>query len=333
MEMASAPEACGRTRPAVGHFLLLVVVAALSGSAAPAAATDILSCGTTVAAGDTGVLQADLDCATFPFGVRLLRNATLDLNGHSIAGGDGTEATVLGVGAEDGSGRGRFIIRGPGEISGTGRLPVSVGGTFACVQVSDGRAQITGAAGTVDIHDCVYGVLGSAGEDPNGRARVTMDHVRLHDNALDGAAVGRLEASDVDASDNNGQGMGAVATVRVRNVVANNNANGHGVFSAKRLRGENVTANGNVTGVGSWGRLVLVNGHASGNAYFGVAGGAVALKDSTIVDNGLADILSGRRPRVVNTICGTSVDFNMSSWGVCNGSPSGAFLDDGAGLF
>jgi len=77
-------------------------------------ALDIAACGETVPKNTVGVLQADLDCSTHLFGVRLLRGATLDLNGHTIAGGDGTQATVLGVGsaaANNRIGRGRVGSR------------------------------------------------------------------------------------------------------------------------------------------------------------------------------------------------------------------------------
>ena len=59
----------------------------LLGTACPrtAGATDIVSCGTTVAEHDTGVLQNDLDCQSGLFAIRLLRHATLDLNGHHVA--------------------------------------------------------------------------------------------------------------------------------------------------------------------------------------------------------------------------------------------------------
>ncbi len=60
-------------------------------------ASDITTCGQTVAADDTGVLQADLDCSSAPVGVWLLRGATLDLNGHTISAGDFSYATVAGV--------------------------------------------------------------------------------------------------------------------------------------------------------------------------------------------------------------------------------------------
>ena len=76
--------------------LLLATLLILTGTRAMA--TDITSCGATIAPGDTGTLRADLDCSTFPVGV-------LDLNGHAIQGSDATTATVQGTRKPDGTGR------------------------------------------------------------------------------------------------------------------------------------------------------------------------------------------------------------------------------------
>jgi hypothetical protein len=306
--------------------LALSLIALLAG-ALRVDATDVTSCGQTIAALDTGILQTDLDCSGSQFGVRLLAGATLDLNGHAVRGGDVTEATVLGIGHEDGTGRARFTIVGPGEISGTGHEYPTFG-TWGCIQVNDGLARVSGGTGRIDVHGCIYGVLGSAGESPNGRARVTLEHVDFHDLTFDAAAVGKLSATDVTASDNGGQGLGAERKTVVADVVANNNVRGHGVFSGGVLKGTNVSTSGNITGVEAWGTLALVNASSSGNQYFGVTGKRVKLTNSIITGNGIADIASRSLPRLVDTTCGTSMDFNSNSWGVCeNDSPSGAFLD------
>jgi len=96
----------------------------LSGVASSTHATDVTTCGQTIAAGDTGVLQADLTCSSGAFAVQLMHNARLQLNGHTLArvddaGGSGT-ATVLGSG--DGMAA-RFKILGPGTIAGTSADP------------------------------------------------------------------------------------------------------------------------------------------------------------------------------------------------------------------
>jgi hypothetical protein len=65
----------------------LGIVLSLAGIAG---ALDITACDTAVPAGEVGVLTVDLDCGpnTVPdsYGVELARNATLDLQGHTITG-------------------------------------------------------------------------------------------------------------------------------------------------------------------------------------------------------------------------------------------------------
>jgi len=306
----------------VGMMMLLL-------GASTATASDITACGTTIAPGDTGVLQADLDCSDSPIGILALTGAVLDLNGHSIAGGDATSATVQGAHFPDGTGRANLTIRGPGGISGTSRNYNTPSGTFACVQANDGHVNIQGGSGTVDISGCIYGILGSTGGDPNGRAKVLLDHVHLHGLLYDGAAVGALIASDVDVSDNGGQGLGASKTVKAQNVVARNNVHGHGLFAGTNLRAVGVEASGNYGGLEGWKTLKLVDGQITGNTFSGVASLRVKVADSTITGNGVVDVLSATPPFLRNTTCDRSLDYNSTSWHVCgNGSPSGAFIDD-----
>ena len=289
-------------------------------------ATDITACGTVVAAGTRGVLQADLDCSSNQFGVIVLSHGTLDLNGHTIAGGDATEAVVVGAMLSDGTRKGNFTIQGPGSLSGTGRNYNTPVGTWACVQANDGRVRIGSMTGVVDIHGCVYGLLGSATMDSNGLAHAFLDHVSLHNNVLDGAAVGSLVASDVDASNNGGQGLGAAKIAKVTNVTTMNNVHGHGVFAGTKLKGTNVTTSGNYSGAEAWTSLEMADSTATGNTFDGVAGVQVKLSGSAVTGNGVIDILSRTLPRLFNTTCGKSSGKNntccdpSTSWGVCNGS-------------
>jgi hypothetical protein len=311
-------------------MLGLLVAGALAFGDVRAMATDITACGATIAPGDTGVLQADLDCSAAPIGVLVLTHGVLDLNGHTISGGDVTTATVQGAKKADGTGRGNFRIVGPGEISGTGRNYNAPVGTGACVQVHDGRVTISSGTETVDIHGCVYGILGSAGMTPGGKAHVSLDHVDLHDHVLDGAAVGALDASDVEATDNGGQGLGASKTLKATNVAARNNLHGHGLFAGTNLRATSVEVTGNYDGAEAWKTLKVSDATVTGNALRGVAGTHVIVLNSTITGNVAVDVLSRTMPVVRNTTCGTSSDFNSMSWHVCgNGSPSGAFVDGG----
>jgi hypothetical protein len=302
-------------------WTVIVLIASL------AMATDITTCGATIAAGDTGVLQADLDCSTSPIGVLVLSGGVLDLNGHSIAGGDGTTATVLGARNSDGSGRANFRIVGPGEIAGTSRNYNTSSGTGTCVQVNDGLVKMSGGTGSIDIHGCIYGITGSTAAEANGLARVFLDHVHLHDLLYDGVGVATLIASEVVATNNGGQGLGAANTLKALNVVATNNVHGHGLFAGTNLKGVNVTSTDNYSGAEAWRTLKLANAQVIGNTFSGVAGTRVQLSDSTVTGNGFVDVLSRTRPVLKNTTCNRSLDFNDMSWGVCaNGSPSGAFL-------
>jgi hypothetical protein len=76
-----------------------------------AQAFDVDTCGQTVPRGEIGVLQTDLTCpqGALSIAVTLDRRATLDLNGHTLTGGD---VSVACSGA-------RCKVVGPGEIVGS----------------------------------------------------------------------------------------------------------------------------------------------------------------------------------------------------------------------
>lgn len=290
-------------------------------STTSAKAIDISSCGTTVPKGETGVLQTDLDCSNDLFGVRLLRKATLDLNGHAISGGTVTFATVLGanrVNPDDPTegGRGNFTIVGPGEISGVLVSPVFAVGTQGCVVLQNGRARITSPTGVVDIHGCVFGVVGYLPEYSTNVSHATIDHVILRDNLFEGVTVRRLLASNVLSHDNGGIGVHAIVAMQITDVVAVSNP--IGIFAVRSVKGANVTATGNGNGVESFGAIDLTNLDASNNSYlFGVNAPRVRLVDSIVTGNALADIGSRRKPRLVNTVCGLSAGSDGAPWGVC----------------
>jgi hypothetical protein len=286
-------------------------------------AVDITACETTVGTRETGVLQNDLDCQTFNFAVRLLRNATLDLNGHALRGGNSTTATVVGVGRDDiadvtAAGRGVFTIVGPGEISGVTNPPLLTG-TRSCVLLNGGRVSITSASGIVDIHHCSYGVLGSYAERPD-QGRATLYNVAVHDAVESGVSVRSLTASQVNAYANRGIGMGASGRMSITDVTASDN--GIGFFAGKSMRGTNVTAtNNHLNGVDScgFGTVALTNLVATGNAFAGACADHLRLIDSTVTGNISTDVYSIRFPILVNTTCGSSAGVNSSftPWGVC----------------
>jgi len=287
-----------------------------------ARATDITTCGETVAAGDTADLQADLDCNGF-FGIRLLTGSTLRLNGHSIVGSSATFATVLGVAyvddeEPDEGGRGNFTIIGPGEIAGPGPDPNFFSTTQACVTLQHGRATITSPTGVIDIHGCNFGIAGYILEYAGNRARATIDHVVLHDNSQEGITVRKLKASNVTAYDNFGMGVSAIITLEVNDVVSHDNG-GNGVYAGRSVTGNNVTVTGNYNGVAGNRRVTLTNLTSTGNiGTCGVQAPRVKLTDSVVTGNNTADIIASTLPQLVNTTCGTSRAFlNSTPWGVC----------------
>jgi hypothetical protein len=303
--------------------ILWVLFTALLSSVGAAAAVDITTCGTTVAAGDTGVLQADLDCPTSLFAVRLLRRATLDLNGHAVRGSDSTGAVVMGVSREnpvdtDNPGRGDFTIVGPGEISGTTHPPLPTG-TRSCILLNAGHARITSASGIVDIHHCNVGILGSAFMVPD-QGRLLVDHVAIHDAVQGGVTARTITAAQVSADDNGGIGIGAAGRLRLTDAEAHGNQ--IGFFAGRSMTGSDVTATDNsLNGVDScgFGSVKLSNLVATGNAFAGACADRLRLEDSTVTGNTTFDVYSIRLPVLINTTCGTSAGVNSSStsWGVC----------------
>ncbi len=225
-----------------------------------------------------------------------------------------------------GTDKGEFTIRGPGVIEGTSYPPQTSIGTEACVLASNGRVSIGDGASTVEILGCIYGVRGAPlfkgngqnwSRGPEGRAQLQLTGVTLALNGH-GTTVRTVTAMDVTAIDNNAIGIGAKRRVTVQNVTATNN--GIGVFGGKLLTGANVTATGNGNGVDTcgFGHIELTNLVANENTTFGACGDTVALTDSTALDNGYADVAALLEiPVLTNTTCGTSVDANSFSWGVC----------------
>jgi hypothetical protein len=304
-----------------------LVCAAVLGQVGTTRATDIMTCGETVAAGDTGDLQADLDCGNdFRFfAVRLLAGSTLRLNGHSIVGGTNTFATVLGVAYADDAepdeaGRGNFTIVGPGEIAGPGPDPQFYVSTRACVTLQNGRATLTSPTGVIDIHGCNFGVVGYILEYSTNRARVTLDHVVVHDNSQEGVAVRKITASHVTAYGNHESGLTASSTLIVNDVDSHDNVQGNGLYGGRTVKGSNVTVSGNYYGVSSTGNVVLTNLSSIANTgVAGVQGRRVRLTDSVVTGNNI-DILAGSAPILVDTTCGTSRIAGSSTsadWGVC----------------
>lgn len=299
--------------------------------AAPAWAIDITTCGTLISAGESGVLQVDLDCApTTAPAVVVLKNGTLELNGHRLRGGP-TAPVVLGARDATGAEPGNFTIVGPGEIAGTAPDPGPFIFTGGCVDVNNGRVTVTSASGTVDVHGCINGIFGGTGTDTlGGRARVKIDHVTLHDNWRSAVVARTITAADVEAY-NHATGVALSARrIRVTNVYVHHNNVGLG---AEVIRGSDVIASDNIgPDPGSAGgnaifgskTIVLSNLVSMNNTNPGISGVRVKLVDSTVTNNGLrgphfmVDIETERRPVLIDSTClHSEVSPSGGDWDVC----------------
>jgi hypothetical protein len=138
-----------------------------------------------------------------------------------------------------------------------------------------------------------------------GQYRLTLSNLSIHDNSSGIVQAGTVKLTDVDISNNQLRAIGRARVVKGTNVTAN--GNGLQAILADRVRLQSLTAtgNGDVGVIGSTG---------------------VALENSTVTGNQAGgdgvDILSGRRPRLVNTTCGRSGNMDDGApWGVCTLDP------------
>jgi len=285
----------------------IVLLAGLALSAGRATALDVSTCGTVVPAGNTGVLQADLDCTGTGFddpAVQLGSGAILEMNGHRIDHPE-VPGDLYGFGVRCPGGK--CTIQGPGEI--TGDL---VGIEGPKLVVND-----------LMIHDTVLGIAA---------LRVTLDP----DGGVVAVKYGDLLATNVTVIAN---GSGILArSVRASGITVSQSEQ-FGI-QAKKVRGTMITANDNGW-VGIATEQCNVDGlTATGNgafaALFGggveVYRGTARLRNATLtgnltfVDGALVngDIVAVRTPRLENVVCDHSVRIvqlgqSAGSLGVCSG--------------
>ncbi len=278
-------------------------------SARVAFAVDVTSCGQVVGPREAGVLVADLDCSGAPEGtsaVILSRNASLDLQGHTLTGatGDNTTGAVLCDFGEP-----SCMDTPHGEAC---RPPM-------------GRCLVTSTGAPGEIRGNSVGILSDR------HLTVSNVHVATSTNGIAFAERGILRARDVSV-----EGGSSTGIYGGRMLLSNVSVTGTGDFgifaSLAPLRGTGITANGNARGGIIAGVIqadgVTANDNGSGPA-FGLGGGIFAgrieLSNSTVTGNlfgGAAmDLASPTLPAVVNTTCGTSAVFPSDapypSWGVC----------------
>lgn len=243
---------------------------------------DLSSCGIHVRRGDPGVLQGDLDCS----------------------GSSGVSAITLRDGAKL-SLNGHRIV-GPANGQGVACWP-AVAPALTCT--IEGPGQITGAR---------FGIAASS------KSRIR--NLTVHGNEVgiwvvygDVAHAALVDLKGVTIRDNAAEGiMGGGAIRATDTAITNNGGVGTTSYGPSRLVRTSITGNGGsgvVTGRYSWfyeryfytkRNLILVDTTVSGNG---------------LVDGGV-DILSGKRPRLLRSSCGTSADpltDGAPSWGVCAG--------------
>jgi len=182
---------------------------------------------------------------------------------------------------------GRCRVTGPGDISG----PV------VAISILRGRQRLT--VSDVTIHDCKWGIL----DDSSRRSAVVASNLSVTGCTQAGLQLAKLRGSGITANGNGGPGL-AVDRIRAENVVTNDNG-APGIFGgAARVTG-------------------LV---ANNNGDAGIRVVKAALRDATLTGNngyGVGfDVLTKRRPRVVNVTCGKSGVIGgviTDTWGVCAG--------------
>ncbi len=269
-----------------------LLVLAVTIVARPSLGLDVTACNTIVPDNEVAVLQTDMSCGGAFVGVRLLENATLDMQGHSITG----PFPPSTLGAVECAGVRCTILSStpsPGRIG---------GGDFNAVAIgywTYNRARLR--ISNVDLHDARSGIQGAFYIGYQFDTRVKAEQVTSHGHSRYGLWVERLTGTDVSATENGVTG-----------------------FAVGRLRGTNLTASNN-TNSGVFGdRVSAVNLTANDNGETGVRVVAAKLKNSTILgNNGLGlgvDLATVRRPGLRNTVCGKSQvlgGLGGLGWGVC----------------
>jgi hypothetical protein len=210
--------------------------------------------------------------------------------------GDTVPAGMTGVVANDitcGSGPGSFVVavedRGTLDLAGRTLSGGSTG--VRCAR----RCTVTSTNGTGTIRDATTAGIAVVGE----RGRLKASNLSLENNT----SLGVL--SDFDT-----------AVVRGKQV----NLTGSGIGVQARLAQlSDFTASGNYTVL----QVVIAaldGATISNSSNYGVVSIAARIRNSSITGSaGGVDIFTQRRPRVVNTTCEVSRDFNAPTvtWGVC----------------
>jgi len=166
-------------------------------------------------------------------------------------------------------------------------------------------AVVGGERGTVKIVG--PGELSGNGDTILTQHNLKIDNVSIHDNGAGMYVLGGLRAHVITVTDNSDFGINVDGKVTGDAIDSSRNHVGVKVERGIRARG-----------------VTIADNRGSGLA---VTEGSVALRDSSLTGNGYAeagtvDLLSEKRPRLSNTVCGTSLsilDGGVAGppWGVC----------------
>ena len=237
------------------HWMVTMGIV-LSAAAGAWAQVSVTACGQTVGAGEQGVVDADLTCATGEgtFVVAVENGGSLDLAGHTLAGG-------------------RTGIRC----------------TRRCTVGS------TGAPGT--IKDTESGVgAGLAAVTDGGRVWLSNLSFENHSiGILTDFETAKIYGTDITLT-NNGLGM-----------------------QARKIAVTSLGASGNYT-VALSRKTTLINSTVIASGDSALTGRSVLLRDSSVSGSGSGiDLLTQRRPRLVNSTCEVSriLQNPTDTWGVC----------------
>jgi hypothetical protein len=129
------------------------------------------------------------------------------------------------------------------------------------------------------------------------------------------ARVGKL--TDVVASENLGNGLVA-DRLRLTNVEASANS-AEGIL-ATTMTGADVRVEGNLGGFGGVvaSKVSLTRATVTGNGGDGIrAARHLLVRDGVVTGNAGTDLSVPRRPRVIETTCGSSSDQQGGDWDVC----------------
>jgi hypothetical protein len=138
-----------------------------------------------------------------------------------------------------------------------------------------------------------------------------------------GTGSGKLKITGPGAIFGNRQGIEYATNLKVSGISLHDNVYA-GILGSKRVRLEDVVGKKNGLLAGAVKRITAIRVTATGNGAGLGSAGSLTIVDSSITGSTIVDIESVRRPRVRNTVCGTSAQLLLRQntlgppWGICS---------------